>query len=277
MKKKPLKKTKTVKVNKSRPLPAKRKKAATKASSAPAKRKAAKKPAIVRAASEKRKAGQPPAKTTPKPLKRKTTKAPAKVTKKRSTKRQPKAMQVEEAIIAEVVDVILSEPAADEPVEEPLVPVKRQALMNISFSEAMQARPLLGEVSKQEHANLLTTLASHSGDLMATALTGASVVMENGSYAVRFTEAGAKLLNAGELRILTDSAGKKIATLVKASGNCNFAENARMLGPLAKGTQCGKFVDSSCDRRAHHQRGRCLQEIEQAGGEGRLPCGGPPD
>lgn len=171
MKKKPLKKTKTAKTIKSRPLPAKRKKAARKASSAPAKRKAVKKTAKVRVDSVKRKPGKSPAKTASKPLKRKKAKAPAKATKKRPAKRQPKAVKVEEeAIIAEVVDVILSEPVADEPAEEPMVPVKRQALMNVSFVEAMQARPLLGEVSKQEHANLLTTLASHSGDLMATAL-----------------------------------------------------------------------------------------------------------
>jgi hypothetical protein len=253
MKKQTLKTQKKVTAAKVRSLPAKRKvtKFSAKVSSTPTKRKAVKESAKVRSASVKRKAVKSPSKTTPKPLKRKTTKAPAKVTKKRSTKRQPKAMQVEEAIITEVVDMILSEPEADEPVEEPLVPMKRQALMNVSFAEAMQARPLLGEVSKQEHANLLTTLASHSGDLMATALTGASVVMENGSYAVRFTEAGAKLLNAGELRILTDSAGKKIATLVQTSGKCNFTENARMLGPMAKGTRIAANLSIAVVTAAH--------------------------
>ena len=145
--------------------------------------------------------------------------------------------------------MILSEPEADEPVEEPLVPVKRQALMNISFAEAMQARPLLGEVSKQEHANLLTTLASHSGDLMATALTGASVIMENGSYAVRFTEAGAKLLNARELKFLTDTAGKRLPTLVQASGQ--ITENARIIGPLAKGTRIAANLSIAVVTAAH--------------------------
>lgn len=250
MKKKPLKKTKTAKTIKSRPLPAKRKKAARKASSAPAKRKAVKKTAKVRVDSVKRKPGKSPAKTASKPLKRKKAKAPAKATKKRPAKRQPKAVKVEEeAIIAEVVDVILSEPVADEPAEEPMVPVKRQALMNVSFVEAMQARPLLGEVSKQEHANLLTTLASHSGDLMATALNGASVVMENGTYAVRFTEAGAKLLNARELKFMTDAAGKRLPTLVQGSGQ--ITENARMLGPMAKGTRIAANLSIAVVTAAH--------------------------
>lgn len=249
MKKKPLKKTKTAKTIKSRPLPAKRKKAARKASSAPAKRKAVKKTAKVRVDSFKRKPGKSTAKTASKPLKRKKAKAPAKATKKRPAKRQPKAVKVEEAVIAEVVDVILSEPVVDEPAEEPIVPVKRQALMNVSFVEAMQAGPLLGEVSKQEHANLLTTLASHSGDLMATALNGASVVMENGSYAVRFTEAGAKLLNAQELKFLTDTAGKRLPTLVQASGQ--ITENARIIGPLAKGTRIAANLSIAVVTAAH--------------------------
>jgi hypothetical protein len=108
-------------------------------------------------------------------------------------------------------------------------------MLGVSFEQALQAHPLLTEVSSQAQSGLLRHLANHGGDALALGLMGASVVVEHGTEIVKFSEVGAKLMRAKELRFMTDAAGQKIPTLINASGK--VVENARIMGPLTKGTR----------------------------------------
>ncbi len=107
---------------------------------------------------------------------------------------------------------------------------RQDAMLTVSFDDAMQVRPLLGELGKQAEFSLIHHLVSHGGDMMATALSGATVVMEDGAVLVRFTKEGAKLFKAKELKLMGNS-----ATLVSKSGK--IVENARVMGPLTKSTR----------------------------------------
>ena len=94
----------------------------------------------------------------------------------------------------------------------------RHALLNVSsFSQVMEVGPLLKEVSNNHGANLLESLRPHGGDLLVAGFTGAAMIIEAGTYTVRFSEKGAKLLKAKELKLMTDKAGGQLAVLVDGS------------------------------------------------------------
>ena len=112
---------------------------------------------------------------------------------------------------------------------------RQDAMLQVSFDDALQVSPLLDELGRQAQFSLIHHLASHGGDLLAAALTGATVVMDHGNVLVRFTKEGSKLLKAKELRFMKDAAGKRLPTLVNRSGG--FVENSRVVGPLTKGTR----------------------------------------
>jgi hypothetical protein len=109
----------------------------------------------------------------------------------------------------------------------------RHALLNVSsFSQVMEVGPLLKEVSNKHGANLLESLRPHGGDLLVAGFTGAAMIIEAGTYTVRFSEKGAKLLKAKELKLMTDKAGGQLAVLVDGSNRTR--EQARLLTRLAK-------------------------------------------
>jgi len=109
----------------------------------------------------------------------------------------------------------------------------RHALLNVSsFSQVMEVGPLLKEVSNKHGANLLESLRHHGGDLLVAGFTGAAMIIEAGTYTVRFSEKGAKLLKAKELKLMTDKAGGQLAVLVDGSNRTR--EQARSLTRLAK-------------------------------------------
>ena len=107
------------------------------------------------------------------------------------------------------------------------------ALLNVSsFSQVMEVGPLLKEVSNKHGANLLESLRPHGGDLLVAGFTGAAMIIEAGTYTVRFSEKGAKLLKAKELKLMTDKARGQLAILVDGSNRTR--EQARLLTRLAK-------------------------------------------
>lgn len=119
---------------------------------------------------------------------------------------------------------------------EVVVPtLRREAILSVSFDEAIATGPLLSEVAADMQANLIGVIRAHGGDALATALAGATMVMEQGTVIARFSKEGAKLLRARELRLVVDASGKRLPTLVNSSGK--FVENARVMGPLTKGTR----------------------------------------
>lgn len=126
---------------------------------------------------------------------------------------------------------------------------QQPAMLAVSFEEAMQVRSLLGEVSKQAQTGLISHLAHHGGDGLAIGLTGARVLIERGTEVVRFSAKGAKLLKAKELRFMTDATGRKIPTLVNASGKT--VENARVMGTLTTGTRIAANLTIAVVTAAH--------------------------
>lgn len=99
----------------------------------------------------------------------------------------------------------------------------------------MQINPLLGQLGKQVQLDLVNDIASHGGDVLASALAGSTMVMEKGTFVAKFSQEGMKLLKAKELRIMKDAAGQRLPTLIGSANKT--AENARLLGLLAKGTR----------------------------------------
>jgi hypothetical protein len=83
--------------------------------------------------------------------------------------------------------------------------------------------------------DLVKHIASHGGDVLASAFSGATLVMDKGTFVAKFSKEGRKLLKAKELRFMKDAAGNRLPTLVGSANKA--AENARLLGPLAKGTR----------------------------------------
>ena len=155
---------------------------------------------------------------------------------KRSPQPDPKAQKTvnkktkvlsPEPTRAEDEAVIISEPA--------FLTQAKTAICEVSFDDAMRITPLLGKVGLREQSNSCAHLASHGCDVLAAALAGATLVIEKGTYIARFSKEGMKLLNAKELKFMKDAAGNRLPTLVGSANKA--AENARLLGPLAKGTR----------------------------------------
>lgn len=111
----------------------------------------------------------------------------------------------------------------------------REAILSVSFDEAIATGPLLGEVARGMQASLAGEIAAHGGDALATALAGATIVMERGTVIARFSKEGARLLKAKELRLMGAASGNPVATLINSSGRT--VEKARVMGPLTKGTR----------------------------------------
>jgi hypothetical protein len=112
---------------------------------------------------------------------------------------------------------------------------RREAILSVSFDEAIATGPLLGEVAADMQATLIGVIRAHGGDALATALAGATLVMEQGTVIARFSKEGAKLLKAKELRLMGATSRNPVATLINSSGRT--VENARVMGPLTKGTR----------------------------------------
>ncbi len=120
--------------------------------------------------------------------------------------------------------------AAIKKLEPPLTSIYQQKLMlTVSFDEAIQINPLLEQLGKQVQFDLARHLASHGGDILAAALTGASIIIERGTVIVRFSTESSKLLKAKELRLMG-----KFPTLINKAGKT--VENAKLTGPLRTGS-----------------------------------------
>lgn len=107
---------------------------------------------------------------------------------------------------------------------------RQEAMLSVSFDEAMRINLLLEQLGKQVQFDLVKHIASHGGDVLASALAGAAIISERGTVVVRFTAEGAKLLKAKELRFMG-----KFPTLINKAGRT--VENAKLTAPLTTGTR----------------------------------------
>jgi len=127
--------------------------------------------------------------------------------------------------------------------------LREHPLLTVKYEEALQIRPLLQKMGEDSHAGLVSVVAAHGGDGLAFALQGASLAMNNGAFVAKFSAEAARLFKAGELRLLMDVSGKRLPTLVGASGKT--VANARLLGPLAKGTTIAANIATAAITVAH--------------------------
>lgn len=107
---------------------------------------------------------------------------------------------------------------------------RQESMLSVSFDEAMRINPLLEQLGKQVQFDLVKHIASHGGDVLASALAGAAIISERGTVVVKFTAEGAKLLKAKELRFMGN-----VPSLVNKAGRT--VENAKLTGPLTTGTR----------------------------------------
>jgi hypothetical protein len=126
---------------------------------------------------------------------------------------------------------------------------REHPLLSVKYEEALQIRPLLQKMGEDAHAGLLSMVSAHGGDGLAFALQGASLAVNNGAFVAKFSAEAARLFKAGELRLLMDVSGKRLPTLVGASGKT--VANARLLGPLAKGTTIAANIATAAITVAH--------------------------
>jgi hypothetical protein len=159
-----------------------------------------------------------PKKTTPKAIQGSAKPASKKVAKKEFQRES--VMRIPKSEFIEVSTVVMQ---------------RQETLLSVSFEEAMQITPLLGQLGKQVQFDLVKHIASHGGDVLATALSGATLVMDKGTFVAKLSKEGTKLLKAKELRFMKDAAGQRLPTLIDSAGKT--VENTRLLGPLAKGTR----------------------------------------
>lgn len=94
--------------------------------------------------------------------------------------------------------------------------------------------PLVRAIGESQQASMIDFLKNNGGDLLALGFNGAQMIVEHGQVVVRFTPQATRLLKANELRFMVDKFGKRLATLVGKSGKT--VQNARLVGPLSKGT-----------------------------------------
>ncbi len=130
-----------------------------------------------------------------------------------------------------------------------LLAKREHPLLSVKYEEALQIRPLLQKVGEDSRAVLVASVAAHGGDGLAFALQGASIAINDGAFIAKFSAEAARLFKAGELRLLIDASGKKLPTLVGASGKT--VANARLLGPLAKGTTIAANIATAAITVAH--------------------------
>jgi hypothetical protein len=127
--------------------------------------------------------------------------------------------------------------------------LREHPLLSVKYEEALQIRPLLQKIGEDSHAGLVSVVAAHGGDGLAFALQSASIAINDGAFIAKFSAEAARLFKAGELRLLIDASGKRLPTLVGASGKT--VANARLLGPLAKGTTIAANIATAAITVAH--------------------------
>jgi hypothetical protein len=130
-----------------------------------------------------------------------------------------------------------------------LLAKREHPLLSVKYEEALQIRPLLQKMGEDSHAGLVATVAAHGGDGLAFALQGASIAINHGTFIAKFSAEATRLFKAGELRLLIDASGKGLPTLVGAAGKT--VANARLLGPLAKGTTIAANIATAAITVAH--------------------------
>lgn len=129
--------------------------------------------------------------------------------------------------------------------EEPQsITAPQDFILSVTFDEAMQVNPLLKQLGTQVQLDLVKHIASHGGDLLASALTGAAIVAERGTVVVRFSADSAKLLKAKELRFMG-----KVPTLINKAGKT--VENAKLTGPLTTGSRVAANLTMAVLTAAH--------------------------
>lgn len=99
----------------------------------------------------------------------------------------------------------------------------------LPFDEALQIVPLLDDLQKAAQATLVSELAQFPGDIGSAALQAASVGMNWGTHAAKFTQETEALLSSGSLILNRTKDGAD--TLLSAKKGSLFVENAK----LAKG------------------------------------------
>lgn len=112
--------------------------------------------------------------------------------------------------------------------ETPDLPTVRPLAL-LPFDEALQIIPLLDDLQKAAQATLVSELAQFPGDLGSTALQSASLGMNWGTHAAKFSQETEALLSSGNLILNQTKNGAD--TLLTAKKGSLFVENAK----LAKG------------------------------------------
>lgn len=129
------------------------------------------------------------------------------------------------------------------------IEIRQHPFLLVRYEEALQVRPLLTKLGEESHTRLVDSIAAHGGDSLALALQGASITVNRGVVVAKFSADATRALKVKELRFMVDSSGKHLPTLVGASGKT--VENARLLGPLAKGTRIAANLAAAAITAAH--------------------------
>jgi hypothetical protein len=129
------------------------------------------------------------------------------------------------------------------------LPARTNPLLLVGYDDALQVGPLLTKLGEDSHSKLIRAIAAHGGDSLALALQGASIAMHNGTFVAKFGAEATRLYKAKELHLMVDASGRHVPTLVGASGKT--VQNARLLGPLAKGTRIAANLAAAAITAAH--------------------------